>query len=673
MKALRALAACTLCALAAAPALARVPRLELDVHLDPAARELRASAVLRAEADPTFALYRTLEVRSVTADGSAAAFERAGREGDAVLWRIRARAGAKLHIEYGGVLPALDRSLDQRGALGAIAPMASSEGSYLPASGAWYPAPAELFSYRVTLSLPADQRGLVPGTLVAEEVPNAGTGRYRATFAFAQPSDGIDLMAGPYVVREKLVPRAGAAPLRLRTYFTPEIEPLAEGYLEDGARYIAMYSKLIGAYPFDGFSVVASPLPVGFGMPTLTYIGEQVLRLPFIRATSLGHEVLHNWWGNGVYPDYATGNWSEGLTTFMADYAYKERESPRAAREMRLGWLRDYAAVPPAEQGSLAAFRSRAHGAAAAVGYGKAAMVFVMLRDLIGESAFLRGVRAFWKAKRFEIASWSDLRAAFERASGRPLGWFFAQWVDRAGAPELRVAQAKAFAADGGYELVLTLAQSAPAYRLRVPVEIESGERAQVRWVEMARERRTTTFRLAAMPDGVRLDPALRLWRVLPRDQLPPILRQWILARAPRLLLASGEREAAAAAQRLASRVFESAPRLVLPAELEQGAEPALVVGLHADVNEALAALGLPPEPPGLAGRGTAQVWTIERPPGETPVAVVSARDSAALEALARPLPHYGAQSYLVFDVARAIERGVWPAPGTLTPVTRQP
>jgi hypothetical protein len=84
-------------------------------------------------------------------------------------------------------------------------------------------------------------------------------------------------------------------------------------------------------------------------MPTLTYLGIDVLRLPFIRSTSLGHEVLHNWWGNGVYPDYARGNWSEGLTTFMADYAYREREGGEAATAARLAWLRDYASMPPGD------------------------------------------------------------------------------------------------------------------------------------------------------------------------------------------------------------------------------------------------------------------------------------------------------------------------------------
>jgi hypothetical protein len=42
-------------------------------------------------------------------------------------------------------------------------------------------------------------------------------------------------------------------------------------------------------------------------------------------------------------------------------------------------------------------------------------------------------------------------------------------------------------------------------------------------------------------------------------------------------------------------------------------------------------------------------------------VTLVSARDVTALAALARPLPHYGRQSYVVFEGAKMIERGIWP------------
>ena len=140
---------------------------------------------------------------------------------------------------------------------------------------------------------------VVAGRRVAETLPAAPGDTYRATFEFLPPTDGIDLMAGPWVVRERTVSRSGAPPLYLRTYFSPELDAtpgLAEAYLDDSQRYIERYSREIGDYPYDEFSIVAGPLPTGFGMPTLTYLGEAVIRLPFIRKTSLGHEVLHNWW-----------------------------------------------------------------------------------------------------------------------------------------------------------------------------------------------------------------------------------------------------------------------------------------------------------------------------------------------------------------------------------------
>ncbi|HUJ87725.1 MAG TPA: M1 family aminopeptidase [Burkholderiales bacterium] len=654
--------------LSPALALAGAARLALDVRLDPAPHALRVTAELKTGGEFRFELNRAFAIRSATVDGAPAAVELAGSDGELNLWRVPAQAGATLQIEYAGTLPALDPSLDYREVLRDRRAMVSPAGSYLPAASGWYPVTDAPFSYSVRLSLPRDQRGLVPGRLVEEKV---SAQRYRARFDFDHPADGIELMAGPYQVREKIVPRRGAPPLRLRTYFYPELEPLAAGYLDDSQRYIERYSRMIGRYPFGSFSVVASPLPTGFGMPTLTYIGAAVLELPFIRATSLGHEVLHNWWGNGVYVDYASGNWSEGLTTFMADYAYKEEASPEAAREMRLAWLRDYASVPSGEQQSLAEFRSRTHGAAAAIGYGKSAMVFFMLRDLIGREAFEAGARDFWRAKRFQVASWADLRAAFERASGRDLAWFFKQWVERAGAPRLRIVSAHAQVRDGAVTLALAFAQSAQPYRLRVPVEIVTGAQAQIRWVDLERERQTVPLRLKRVPDGVRLDPALRVWRALDPEQLPPILRRWILARAPRLALASSGAEIARAAQVLAQALFENPAHTLGLTEISSQSDPVLLVGLNADVDAALARLGLPPRPKALADRGSAQVWTLQRPGNAPPIAVVSARDAAALLALRRPLPHYGAQSYLVFDGPRAVARGVWPAPGRLIPVSR--
>jgi aminopeptidase N len=656
-------------------ALAAPPLVELDVDLDPGSRRLRVVAII-TPAEPTFpfVLHESLAISAASVDGRVVPVTAGEQQGSLRRWQLPLPAGSRsLRVEYQGTLPVLDARLDHRQVLRQLPPMAAVEGSFLPAGSAWYPRPAEFFRYRVRLSVPGDQRALVAGRLLKEELPVARGDRYRAGFEFAHPADGIDLMAGPWIIREQMMARAGAEPLRLRTYFTrnlDQISRLADSYLDETRAHLASYAETIGAYPFSSFSVVASPLPTGFGMPTLTYLGAEVLKLPFIRATSLGHEILHNWWGNGVQVDYAGGNWAEGLTTFMADYAYQERESAAAARALRLGWLRDFAAVPVDSRQTLAAFRSRTHGAAAAVGYGKSAMLFVMLRDLLGEDTFRRGLRIFWQEQRFRVAGWGDLQRAFEQASGQGLTVFFRQWLYRPGAPQPRIAAASAVASDGGYRLRLEVTQSAPAYDLRLPIELNFGDALESRPLSVDGARQTLTLAVNRLPKSVRLDPDLRLWRMLDAGRLPPILRQWIVAREGRLLLVSGLPEVRAAATALASRVFEAPPREIALGEVRRAATPVLLAGLHAEIDAVLAAAKMPPRPSDPGRRGTAQVWTV---PGIPALAVISANDAEALRALLRPLPHYGSQSWLVFDGGRAIERGIWPMIDPPVPVILLP
>jgi len=532
---------------------------------------------------------------------------------------------------------------------------ADARGLFLPASSGWYPAiEGELASYSVSLELPGGQVGIVPGTLVEETVEPA---RYRARFEFPHPAPGIDLMTGPYRVSEREVRSAAGKPIRLRTYFHPGIAPLAPGYLDSLGGYLALYENRIGDYPFGEFSVVSSPTPTGYGMATLTYLGIEVLKLPFIRATSLGHEVLHNWWGNGVYPDYAHGNWSEGLTTFMADYAYKEREGAEAAREMRLAWLRDLTTLPASEDFPLRAFTSRTHSASQIVGYRKSAMLFFVLRDALGADTFDAGLRAFWREQRFRVAGWPELQRAFERASGRGLGNFFTQWLERRGLPQLRIADAQAREVPGGWRISVSLAQDA-AYELRVPVQLLTDTGQEARVFDLSAENQSFEFQSSSRPRELLLDPDARMLRKLAADEAPPILRRVAVDPSLRTILVSASLETLSL--KLAEALAEHPVNLLPPAEKPVEA-PLLVIGLHADIGAWLARHALPPRPATLPSKSSAQVWTATRPSG-APIAIVSARDAQSLEALLRPLPHYGGQSYVVFDGAKAIARGVWPS-----------
>ena len=187
-------------------------------------------------------------------------------------------------------------------------------------------------------------------------------------------------------------------------------------YLESTARNLEMYRGLIGPYPYTKFSLVENFWETGYGMPSFTLLGPQIIRFPFILTSSYPHEILHNWWGNSVYVDYLTGNWCEGLTAYLADHLYKEQQGQGAEyRRDTLKKYRDF--VGEAHDFPLSEFRSRHSPATEAVGYGKALMLFHMVRRQIGDDAFRAGLQRFYRENRGKRASFTDFRKSMEAAS----------------------------------------------------------------------------------------------------------------------------------------------------------------------------------------------------------------------------------------------------------------
>lgn len=220
----------------------------------------------------------------------------------------------------------------------------------------------------------------------------------------------------------------------VRAFFTARNARFADAYIASAEAAISALSARIGPYPYPAFSIVESPLPIGLGYPGFTLVSSRILPLPFMRGRSLWHEIAHVWWGNGVFVDYAAGNWAEGFASFFADYALAERDGADPAREMRYDWLLEYDAVADSRDFALRAFVTKTHGQDQAIGYGKAAMTLFMLRDRIGPEAFDAGIKRFWRENRFQRAGWDDIQAAFEAESGHELNRFFRTWLDQAGA-----------------------------------------------------------------------------------------------------------------------------------------------------------------------------------------------------------------------------------------------
>lgn len=336
---------------------------------------------------------------------------------------------------------------------------------------------------------------------------------------------GVALVAGRYTVQERETP-AGT----VRTFLLQgedDAQRLAATYLDAASRWLVDYHQRYGNYPLQGYSVVENFFPTGYGMVGFTLLGGRVLRLPFIPYTSLRHEVAHSWWGNGVYVDYARGNWCEGLATYVADYARTVEEGPQAALEYRRKVLYDWARlVEHGRGGSLRGFTSRTSPQTRALGYGKAMFVFSMLNDRLN-GALESVLAGFYADYLFREASWDDiLDMAVTHGGMDPdeAAIFLAQWVDATEVPRLALENiSKEPLADGGWQVrgdVVQQQDTPFALTMTVQATAHNGLVATTR-VALSGTRTPFALRMDDAPQAVHGDPQARLFRRLEPDEVP--------------------------------------------------------------------------------------------------------------------------------------------------------
>jgi len=544
----------------------------------------------------------------------------------------------------------------------------SEKGCFLQAGSGWHPEiPGSQPTYRLRVDAPAGVLAVSLGKCLGHETKE---GRTSSIWEVKHPPEGLSLSAARYVVKER-----AAGSVRAATYFFPGSAHLAEGYLNASIRYITFYEELFGPYPFDKFAIVENFFPTGYGFPSYTLLGSRVIRLPFIIYTSLGHEIAHCWWGNGVYVDYEKGNWSEGLTTYVADYLYKEKTSVEEAREYRLQILRKFATlVNPQKDFPLRRFQSRYDPASQAIGYGKVAMVFHMLRQQLGDNAFWEALKDVYKERLFQKTSWDDFQKAFERHCQCSLQRFFDQWLSQEGAPQLSLEEIRSKRKGNTWQVRGRIVQRRPLYTLQMNLALESGRQRVTKKIKVSGKETPFEITSDGSPVKLTVDPNFDIFRHLYPSEIPPSInsvkgsssvvvvlakRSWPsvedAVRTLTLSLGLKNFKILSDDQLQAETMMENDMVVVgfpktkeilshLPPQVAVGRE-GIILNEKAYDHPSVAFFGVFAHP-FVEGRVMALFL---------PLSMKYARQ------VARKITHYGKYSYLVFSQGRIQEKGIWP------------
>jgi len=553
----------------------------------------------------------------------------------------------------------------------------STHGVFLSGHSYWYPhVDGEPLTFDLRLHLPQGWHGMTQGDRV-ERKP--GTGNEQENWRCDTPQEEIYLIAGAFTEYRQTTDGVLAMVL-LR-----EPDPaLAQKYLDTTHDYIKLYSDLIGPYPYGKFAMVENFWETGYGMPSFTLLGRKVIRFPFILHSSYPHEILHNWWGNSVYIDYTGGNWAEGLTSYLADHLIKEQRGQGTGyRRTTLQKYTDY--VRQQQDFPLTDFRARHSPTTEAVGYGKTLMLFHMLRQQLGDEAFVQGLRDLYSRYQFQVADYDAVQAVFTQAAEQPLDTFFEQWVERPGAPMLSVSQVSAKAQDDGHILSAIIEQTQPdaPYALQVPVAVHLDGREQA-WqtrVSLDGKRTPVEIHLPAAPLRLDIDPEFDVFRRLHREEIPPAISQVfgaerilivLPAQAPAPLLDAYESLAQSWQQGRPEQIGITLDRDI--EKLPRDRAIWLFGGrnrFRAQLTQAVAAYAFEDQGETIRIAGTElpskthSLVVLGRHPENPDQALgwLATNDAAALPGLGRKLPHYGRYSYLAFTGKEPanVLKGQWP------------
>jgi aminopeptidase N len=278
---------------------------------------------------------------------------------------------------------------------------------------------------------------------------------------------------------------------------------------------LEFYSSHVGPYSYEKLANVQAP-GVGGGMESATAIfyGEDSVagdRSPRWRGVVI-HEIAHQWFGNAVTEADWDDVWlSEGFATYFTllfvEYADGHDAFIDGVRRSRATVLAFDEKNPSYRvvHDNLSDMEQVLTGHI----YQKGGWTLHMLRGLVGDEAFWRGIQIYYRQHRDANATTADFIRVMEDASGKELGWFFRQWLYRGGSPTVRGTwHYDATAKQLQIDLEQVQAGGDP-FRLPIEVGLSFSEepRSRVELLEFAQRRQSFSIPLDRSPAAVVLDP----------------------------------------------------------------------------------------------------------------------------------------------------------------------
>ena len=481
-------------------------------------------------------------------------------------------AGMKLHItlaetvpmggkvtlffDYGGPLSSRLNNLDEAKRMASIA----KDGGYLLLPSRWFPLtdfPANRYTGIFQIEVPGTMTVVGTGTLAgppqsvtpqvasAAPPPMLGNARQSAPVVprSSPPAPSMENERMLFTYRVDKPEPAGTfviAPLQLSPersqgaaysiYTPPSLANTAPAYADAVAHVLDYYNDAFGALPNPGMTVAQLPDGTvdGFAAPGLLLVSaRQWSAKPNERL--LANLVAHQWWGAQVTPATTSDVWvTDGLSRY-SEGLYVEQSTGKdglnkALEDFAVGALMFEDSAPIADAGRL----DRGTEEYQSVVVNKGAMVFHMLRAIIGDANFNALLKDFYSRYAGKAARIQDFEQLAESHQAQPapaefklgnaaatapteapsLRPFFTQWLHSTGIPEFTL-EYVVYRTKSGFRIVGKAKQNLDVFHMNVEVEVQTEGNPEFKTISISGKESPFTVETFGRPkpNGIILDP----------------------------------------------------------------------------------------------------------------------------------------------------------------------
>ena len=256
------------------------------------------------------------------------------------------------------------------------------------------------------------------------------------------------------------------------------------------AEIVRLYASIVGETPYDALTVamVENGVPGGHSPGYFAVLNNPPPVTPWAPRHDpasfngypefyIAHEIAHQWWGQAIgWKNYHEQWLSEGFAQYFAALYAKERRGDGAFRDV-VRQLRKWA-MDKSDQGAVYLGYRLGHikgdsRVFRAIVYNKGAAVLHMLRRLVGDDAFFRGLRRYYRENKFKKAGTEDFQRAMEAETDISLERFFERWIYASGLPRVRYSTATE-----GQDVVVRFEQTGEVYDVPVTVTLQYQDKA---------------------------------------------------------------------------------------------------------------------------------------------------------------------------------------------------